>query len=64
MNSKRCFTMVHCDLHKDCKWSHAPHKNGYFQPTQVGEHCHHFTKLEFKELPIEERAAMLAGSHE
>jgi hypothetical protein len=40
--NKKCFTPIHCELHNKCHFAHIDHKNGYFNPSNVGEHCHHF----------------------
>lgn len=42
MKEKRCFTMIHCDLHSKCALPSAPYQNGYFSPQNVGEFCRDF----------------------
>lgn len=68
MTSRRCFTMIHCELHSRCYNAQQPHTNGYFSPTNVGEYCHQFMPLEFSEVErdelINERLQRLAGSME
>ena len=63
MNSRRCFTAIHCELHSKCKIAHMPYTNGYFTPSNVGEHCHHFQPLEV-ECDLHERIAAMMGAHE
>ena len=44
MSRKRCFSMVSCELRSKCEHAHVESKS-YFQPTNVGEHCHNFQPL-------------------
>jgi hypothetical protein len=60
--SKRCFTSVHCELQSKCSHSHEPYTNGYFQPTNVGEHCHQFKPLQL-EYDMHEKIAAMMGAH-
>jgi len=62
--SKKCFTAVHCELHSKCEIAHQPYTNGYFQPTAVGEHCHHFKPLVFRDEELAEKLSRMAGAHE
>ena len=41
---KHCWTLIHCDLHDKCELPLVPVTNGQFQPSNVGEFCHHFKK--------------------
>lgn len=66
--SKRCFTPIHCELHKSCVLAHEDYRGGYFTPTNVGEHCHHYTAIVFSEPDVSdalaEKLARLMGAHE
>ena len=69
MNAKKCFTPIHCELHNQCKLAHMPYINGYFNPTNVSDHCHHFQQIDcdsFKQLDddLVEKLQRMAGSHE
>jgi hypothetical protein len=37
-------TLISCAFSKHCKWANIPHAqaNGFFQPQNVGENCHHY----------------------
>lgn len=65
--NRRCFTPIHCELHKSCVLAHEDYRNGYFTPNNVGEHCHHFQQIVFSDVEttdaITEKLSRLMGSH-
>ena len=42
---KRCWSLIHCELHSRCELPHIDASRGQFQPENVGEFCHHFRAL-------------------
>lgn len=64
---KKCFTPIHCELHNKCHFAHIDYVNGYFNPSNVGEHCHTFKPRVIESDPHRSIADMLAakaGAHE
>jgi hypothetical protein len=60
---KKCFTPIHCPLHSKCHFANIDFKNGYFNPTNVGEFCHSFQPMVVESDPWH-TLANLAGAHE
>lgn len=60
---KKCFTPIHCDYHSHCELAHVDYNNGYFNPTNVGEHCHNY-KRKKTDIDLHEQIALQMGAHE
>lgn len=65
--NRKCFTPINCELHKNCMLAHEDYRNGYFTPSNVGEHCHHFQQIVFSEPEMSdalaEKLSRLMGAH-
>ena len=57
---KKCFTIVHCELHGNCALSQADYRNGYFNPRFVGEHCDSYVPAD----ELTEKLIRMAGANE
>ncbi len=61
---KKCFTPISCELHQRCHLAHVDFRNGYFGPTNVGEHCHHFTPRVLDEDDMGKKLARRKGDNQ